>query len=211
MDTNIKHKYWKKRIFDLVLCSFSSFVLLPVVFIIAMGVFISMGHPVIFEQLRPGKDGKPFYLYKFRTMLELKDDKDNYLPDEKRLTTFGKFLRKWSLDELPELWNVLKGDMSIVGPRPLLTKYMPYFSENEKQRFIMKPGITGWAQINGRNKVSWVNRLSLDIWYVNNWSISLDIRIIARTIMDIMLHRDLIVLPKSYMPDLDEERKALKL
>jgi len=141
-------------------------------------------------------------------MLELKDDKGSYLPDEKRLTTFGRFLRKWSLDEVPELWNVLIGDMSYVGPRPLLTKYLPYFSENEKQRFRMKPGITWWAQINGRNKISWEERLSLDIWYVNNWFILLDIKIIARTMIDILLHKYLIVLLSSDMPDLDEERKV---
>ena len=108
--------------------------LLPVVFIIAMGVLISMGHPVIFKQLRPGKDGKPFYLYKFRTMLELKDDKGNYLPDEKRLTAFGRFLRRYSLDELPELWNVIKGDMSLVGPRPLLMEYIGYYTPEQARR-----------------------------------------------------------------------------
>ena len=186
MDTNIKHKYWKKRIFDLVLCSFSCFVILPVVVIIAMAAFISMGHPIIFKQLRPGKDGKPFYLYKFRTMLELKDDKGNYLPDEKRLTAFGRFLRRYSLDELPELWNVIKGDMSLVGPRPLLMEYIRYYTPEQARRHEIKPGITGWAQINGRNALSWEDKFKLDVWYVDNWSLSLDIKIIVLTIIKVV-------------------------
>ena len=186
MDTNIKHKYWKKRIFDLVLCSFSCFVILPVVVIIAMAAFISMGHPIIFKQLRPGKDGKPFYLYKFRTMLELKDDKGNYLPDEKRLTAFGRFLRRYSLDELPELWNVIKGDMSLVGPRPLLMEYIRYYTPEQARRHEVKPGITGWAQINGRNAISWEDKFQLDVWYVENWSLSLDIKIIVLTIIKVV-------------------------
>jgi len=181
VDTNIKHKYWKKRIFDLVLCSFSCFVILPVVVIIAMAAFISMGHPIIFKQLRPGKDGKPFYLYKFRTMLELKDDKGDYLPDEKRLTAFGRFLRRYSLDELPELWNVIKGDMSLVGPRPLLMEYIGYYTPEQARRHEVKPGITGWAQINGRNSISWEEKFKLDVWYVDNWNIGLDIIIIFLT------------------------------
>jgi len=186
VDTNIKHKYWKKRIFDLVLCSFSCFVILPVVVIIAMAAFISMGHPIIFKQLRPGKDGKPFYLYKFRTMLELKDDKGNYLPDEKRLTAFGRFLRRYSLDELPELWNVIKGDMSLVGPRPLLMEYIRYYTPEQARRHEIKPGITGWAQINGRNALSWEDKFKLDVWYVDNWSLSLDIKIIVLTIIKVV-------------------------
>ena len=186
MDTNIKHKYWKKRIFDLVLCSFSCFVILPVVVIIAMAAFISMGHPIIFKQLRPGKDGKPFYLYKFRTMLELKDDKGDYLPDEKRLTAFGRFLRRYSLDELPELWNVIKGDMSLVGPRPLLMEYIRYYTPEQARRHEVKPGITGWAQINGRNAISWEDKFQLDVWYVENWSLSLDIKIIVLTIIKVI-------------------------
>jgi len=186
VDTNIKHKYWKKRIFDLVLCSFSCFVILPVVVIIAMAAFISMGHPIIFKQLRPGKDGKPFYLYKFRTMLELKDDKGNYLPDEKRLTAFGRFLRRYSLDELPELWNVIKGDMSLVGPRPLLMEYIRYYTPEQARRHEVKPGITGWAQINGRNAISWEDKFKLDVWYVDNWSLSLDIKIIVLTIIKVV-------------------------
>jgi len=186
VDTNIKHKYWKKRIFDLVLCSFSCFVILPVVVIIAMAAFISMGHPIIFKQLRPGKDGKPFYLYKFRTMLELKDDKGDYLPDEKRLTAFGRFLRRYSLDELPELWNVIKGDMSLVGPRPLLMEYIRYYTPEQARRHEVKPGITGWAQINGRNAISWEDKFQLDVWYVENWSLSLDIKIIVLTIIKVI-------------------------
>ncbi len=186
MDTNIKHKYWKKRIFDLVPCFFSFFMLFPVAFIIAMGVFISMGYPIIFKQLRPGKDGKPFYLYKFRTMLELKDDKGNYLPDEKRLTAFGRFLRRYSLDELPELWNVIKGDMSLVGPRPLLMEYIDYYTPEQARRHEVKPGITGWAQVNGRNAISWEDKFKLDVWYVDNWSLRLDLEILFLTILKVL-------------------------
>jgi len=151
-----------------------------------MAAFISMGHPIIFKQLRPGKDGKPFYLYKFRTMLELKDDKGNYLPDEKRLTAFGRFLRRYSLDELPELWNVIKGDMSLVGPRPLLMEYIRYYTPEQARRHEIKPGITGWAQINGRNALSWEDKFKLDVWYVDNWSLSLDIKIIVLTIIKVV-------------------------
>ena len=186
MDTNIKHKYWKKRIFDLVLCSFSCFVILPVVVIIAMAAFISMGHPIIFKQLRPGKDGKPFYMYKFRTMLELKDDEGNYLPDEKRLTTFGRLLRRYSLDELPELWNVIKNDMSLVGPRPLLMEYIDYYTPEQARRHEVKPGITGLAQISGRNAISWEDKFNLDVWYVDNWSLRLDLEIIFLTILKVL-------------------------
>jgi len=186
VDTNIKHKYWKKRIFDLVLCSFSCFVILPVVVIIAMAAFISMGHPIIFKQLRPGKDGKPFYMYKFRTMLELKDDEGNYLPDEKRLTTFGRLLRRYSLDELPELWNVIKNDMSLVGPRPLLMEYIDYYTPEQARRHEVKPGITGLAQISGRNAISWEDKFNLDVWYVDNWSLRLDLEIIFLTILKVL-------------------------
>jgi len=170
-----------KRTFDICFALMVTIVLLPVMVFIATGVLISIGHPVIFRQLRPGKNCKPFFLYKFRTMLELKDDKGNYLPDEKRLTTFGRLLRKYSLDELPELWNVIKGDMSLVGPRPLLMEYIRYYTPEQARRHEVKPGITGWAQINGRNSISWEEKFKLDVWYVDNWNIGLDIIIIFLT------------------------------
>ncbi len=156
-------------------------VLAPLMLLIITALYVSSGAPVIFRQLRPGKNGKPFYLYKFRTMLELKDDKGNYLPDEKRLTAFGRFLRRYSLDELPELWNVIKGDMSLVGPRPLLMEYIGYYTPEQARRHEVKPGITGWAQINGRNSISWEEKFKLDVWYVDNWNIGLDIIIIFLT------------------------------
>jgi len=161
-------------------------VLAPLMSLIIIAVYVSMGGPVIFRQLRPGKNGKSFYLYKFRTMLDLKDDKGNYLLDEKRLTTFGKFLRKYSLDELPELWNVLKGDMSLVGPRPLLIEYLNYYTPEQARRHRVKPGITGWAQVNGRNTISWEEKFKLDVWYVDNWSFGLDLKIIFLTILKVI-------------------------
>jgi len=175
-----------KRIFDICFAPMVTIVLLPVMVFIATGVLISMGHPVIFRQLRPGKNCKPFFLYKFRTMLELKDDKGNYLPDEKRLTAFGRFLRRYSLDELPELWNVIKGDMSLVGPRPLLMEYIRYYTPEQARRHEIKPGITGWAQVNGRNALSWEDKFKLDVWYVDNWSLRLDLEIIFLTILKVL-------------------------
>jgi len=161
-------------------------VFMSFMFLIGLAVFIDMGSPIIFSQLRLGKDGKPFYLYKFRTMLELKDDKGNYLPDEKRLTVFGRFLRRYSLDELPELWNVIKGEMSLVGPRPLLMEYIRYYTPEQARRHEIKPGITGWAQINGRNAISWEDKFKLDVWYVDNWSLRLDLEIIFLTILKVL-------------------------
>jgi len=152
-------------------------ILSPVMLVVAVVVYVSMGPPVLFKQERAGLNGRPFMLYKFRTMLDLRDEHGNLLPDEKRLTRVGRFLRNWSLDELPEFWNVLKGDMSLVGPRPLLMEYLPFYTEREKLRHSVKPGITGWAQINGRNLLSWNERLEMDVWYVENWSILLDIKI----------------------------------
>lgn len=154
--------------------------------IIAFLVLIKLGSPVLFRQIRPGLHGKPFVLYKFRTMTDARDEDGNLLPDELRLTPFGKFLRSTSLDELPELFNVLKGDMSLVGPRPLLMQYLDRYTPEQARRHEVKPGITGWAQINGRNALSWEEKFELDVWYVDNWSIWLDLKILLLTVLKVI-------------------------
>ena len=176
-----------KRLFDLVV----ALLLLPSIFLmclmIALFVKIKLGSPVIFTQLRPGLNGKIFNMVKFRTMTNKCDLDGNLLPDSIRLTKFGKFLRSTSLDELPGLWNVLKGDMSLVGPRPLLVEYLPLYSEKQSRRHEVKPGITGWAQVNGRNTISWDKKFDLDVWYVDNQSIWLDIKILWMTIKKVIV------------------------
>ena len=154
--------------------------------IVAFLVRIKLGSPVIFRQIRPGLHGKPFVLYKFRTMTDARDEDGNLLPDELRLTPFGKFLRSTSLDELPELFNVLKGDMSLVGPRPLLMQYLERYTPEQARRHEVKPGITGWAQINGRNALSWEEKFEMDVWYVDNWSIWLDLKILLLTLIKVL-------------------------
>ena len=146
---------------------------------------MDMGRPIIFTQQRPGLSGKPFTIYKFRTMNDERDAQGNLLPDEQRLTRFGKFLRKTSLDELPELFNVLKGDMSLVGPRPLLMEYLPLYSAEQARRHEVKPGITGWAQINGRNTLAWEDKFNLDVWYVDHLSFWLDVKILFITLLKV--------------------------
>jgi len=180
----------------------------PLLLFISFLIMITMGRPIFFKQIRPGLHAKPFVLYKFRTMLDLKNEDGNLLPDEKRLTTVGKFLRKTSLDELPELWNVIKGQMSLVGPRPLLIRYLPYFTEKERKRFQVKPGITGLAQLSGRNQLSWNKRLELDCWYVENWSLLLDLKLLLLTFLKVVRCEGVADAPRSLMMDLDEERKA---
>lgn len=196
-----------KRLFDLVAASLGLIVLLPVLAVLAVLVRIFLGSPVIFRQQRPGLHAVPFTLYKFRTMNDRRDASGKLLPDAQRLTAFGRFLRSTSLDELPELCNVLRGEMSLVGPRPLLVRYTPYFTEEEMRRFSVPPGITGWAQINGRNHASWDQRLSDDIWYVDHWSLWLDIRILALTVAKVVKRDGVVPDTSSVMRDLDEERK----
>jgi sugar transferase EpsL len=175
-----------KRLFDLLSSIFALFLLSPLLLISLVLVRLLIGVPVLFTQVRPGRDGKPFKLYKFRTMTNECDINGNLLPDAKRLTWFGRFLRSTSLDELPELWNVLKGDMSVVGPRPLLMQYLNRYTPEQARRHEMKPGITGWAQVNGRNAITWEEKFKLDVWYVDNWSLWLDIKIIWITIWKIL-------------------------
>jgi sugar transferase EpsL len=170
-----------KRVFDLMLALSVLLLLCLVVLAVALLVRLKLGTPVIFKQLRPGLRGKPFYLYKFRTMTDATDNAGNLLPDAMRLTDFGKFLRKYSLDELLQLINVIKGEISLVGPRPLLMDYLPLYSEEQAKRHHVKPGITGWAQVNGRNHLSWEEKFKLDVWYVENRSFWLDLKILVLT------------------------------
>lgn len=176
-----------KRLFDLVIASFALLLLFPVLLLVAWLVHRRLGSPVLFRQVRPGRHGKPFEMVKFRTMRDAVDTEGNALPDAERLTPFGRFLRSTSLDELPELWNVIKGDMSLVGPRPLLMEYLPLYSKEQARRHEVRPGITGWAQVNGRNAVSWPEKFALDIWYVDNRSLLLDIRILLLTIKKVFV------------------------
>ena len=171
-----------KRTMDVLFSSIGLLLLFPLFLVIALSIWFNMGTPIFFRQMRPGKDGKPFQLLKFRTMKQDADESGNSLPDEFRTTEFGKALRSTSLDELPELWNVLKGEMSLVGPRPLLVEYLPLYSETQARRHELKPGITGWAQVNGRNAISWEEKFKLDTWYVDNQSLWLDLKILLLTI-----------------------------
>ena len=175
-----------KRLFDF-LCSLLLLVfLLPFILFIALKVNNKLGSPIFFLQERPGFKGEPFMMVKFRTMLDNIDSDGNQLPDSERLTSFGSFLRSTSLDELPELWNVLKGEMSLVGPRPLLMEYLPLYSFEQSRRHDVRPGITGWAQVNGRNAISWEEKFTLDVWYVQNQSIWMDIKILWMTVKKVI-------------------------
>ena len=175
-----------KRLLDIVLSGGALLVLWPVLLITAILVRTKLGSPVIFCQERPGKDEKIFKLYKFRSMTDQRDENGNLLSDEVRLTKFGKLLRSTSLDELPELWNILKGDMSIVGPRPLLVKYLPLYNEEQKHRHDVRPGLTGWAQANGRNALSWEEKFKLDVWYVEHISFATDVKTIWLTVKNVL-------------------------
>ncbi|NTW99248.1 MAG: sugar transferase [Geobacteraceae bacterium] len=178
-----------KRLFDLLLTIPGTLVILPFLLVLALLVRLFHGSPLFFMQVRPGRHGKPFTMYKFRTMTDARDAAGNLLPDSERLTPLGRFLRATSLDEFPELINVLKGDMSLVGPRPLLMEYLPRYSPEQYRRHEVKPGMTGWAQINGRNAISWDEKFMLDVWYVDNWSLWLDIRILAITMLNVVLRK----------------------
>lgn len=180
-----------KRLFDFVISSCLIIGLLPLIIAIMAAVRIKLGSPIFFKQMRSGFQGNPFYIYKFRTMTNDKDQYERLYSDELRLTNFGKFLRRYSLDELPQLFNVLKGDMSFVGPRPLLVDYMSLYNEEQLRRFEVKPGITGWAQIKGRNTISWEEKFNLDVWYVDNRSLFLDIKIFFLTIARVFRPKDI--------------------
>ena len=180
------YRRYFKRPLDFVLSLTAIIILSPILLFIAFLVRIKLGSPVVFKQQRPGLNEKIFTLYKFRTMTDEKNEKGELLPDEVRLTDFGKFLRAMSLDELPELFNILKGDMSIVGPRPLLIEYLPLYNEHQRRRHEVRPGLTGWAQVNGRNAISWEEKFNYDVEYVDNLSFLLDLKIIILTIMKVL-------------------------
>jgi lipopolysaccharide/colanic/teichoic acid biosynthesis glycosyltransferase len=176
-----------KRLFDFVVSASLLLVLSPLLLVLYALIWLKLGNPVIFRQTRPGLHGKPFTMVKFRTMTERRNERGELLPDRERLTKFGRFLRASSLDELPELWNVLRGEMSLVGPRPLLMEYLPLYSSEQARRHEMRPGITGWAQVNGRNAISWDDKFRLDVWYVDHQSLWLDIRILLMTARKVMM------------------------
>ena len=174
-----------KRLFDIIATSATILILSPVIITAALIVRLKMGVPVFFKQKRPGLHGKPFIIYKFRTMTDKKDHDGKVLPDEMRLTPLGKFLRRFSIDELPQLFNVIRGDLSLVGPRPLLMEYLALYTPESARRHDVKPGITGWAQVNGRNALSWDERFKLDVWYVDNRSFMLDLKILWLTLIKV--------------------------
>lgn len=176
-----------KRVFDGVAASAALILFSPILFVVAILVRQKLGSPILFTQVRPGLGGQPFKMVKFRTMLDAHDAHGNPLPDEQRLTQFGSFLRSTSLDELPGLWNVIKGDMSLVGPRPLLMEYLPLYTPEQAKRHNVRPGVTGWAQINGRNAISWEEKFKLDTWYVDHQSFLLDLKIILLTIKKVLI------------------------
>ncbi|TMM46381.1 sugar transferase [Colwellia ponticola] len=176
-----------KRLFDFIVALSALLALLPVILIVSILVRIKLGSPILFTQARPGLHCKVFYMMKFRTMLDATDKQGNQLPDDKRMTPFGSFLRSISLDELPGLFNVLKGDMSLVGPRPLLVQYLPLYSKEQARRHNVRPGITGWAQVNGRNAISWEKKFTYDVWYVDNQSFWLDFKILLLTVKKVFV------------------------
>lgn len=180
-----------KRLLDIVIASIALVLLSPLYFYVAYKVKKNLGSPVLFRQVRPGLHGKPFEMIKFRTMKDALDEQGNPLPDSERLTPFGKMLRSTSLDEMPELWNVIKGDMSVVGPRPLLMEYLPLYNAEQAKRHDVRPGMTGYAQVNGRNAISWEEKFKLDTWYVENQSTLLDFKIMFKTVHKVLAKDDI--------------------
>lgn len=189
-----------KRTFDFLAAFFGLLALSPLLLLLALLIRRKLGSPVLFSQVRSGQDGKPFRMVKFRSMTDARDAAGNLLPDAERLPPFGRFLRASSLDELPELWNVLKGDMSLVGPRPLLMDYLPLYSPEQYRRHAVRPGITGWAQVNGRNAISWEQKFAYDVWYVDNRSLWLDIRILLLTLKKVFIRDGISAEGEATMP-----------
>ena len=197
-----------KRLFDVVVSLTALVLLSPLLLLLAVWIRITMGSPVLFRQTRPGLHGKPFTMYKFRTMTDERDAEGNLLPDEQRLTRLGRFLRSTSLDELPELINVLKGEMSLVGPRPLLMKYLDRYTPEQFRRHEVKPGITGWAQVNGRNAISWEEKFKLDVWYVDNWNLWLDLKILLMTLVKVFRREGISHGSEATMPEFRGQHDA---
>ena len=190
-----------KRVFDILGSAFLLFLLSPLLLLISLLILIQLGRPVLYRQKRPGRWENPFFIYKFRTMLDLKDQDGKPLPDEQRLSRFGRFLRSTSLDELPELWNVLLGQMSLVGPRPLLMQYLNRYTREQKRRHEVKPGITGWAQIHGRNTLTWEDRFRMDVWYVDHRTFLLDLKILLITVWKILIREGISAEGYATMPE----------
>ncbi|PNZ70015.1 sugar transferase [Staphylococcus croceilyticus] len=180
-----------KRLFDIAVSATGLIISAPITLTAAAVIAKKLGKPVLFKQTRPGQYGEPFKIYKFRTMSDERDENGELLPDEQRMTPVGTFIRKSSIDELPQLINVLKGDISLVGPRPLLMEYLPLYNEEQKKRHNVKPGITGWAQVNGRNAITWDEKFKLDVWYAENQSFKLDMYIIYKTVINILQRKDI--------------------
>ncbi|HUM44684.1 MAG TPA: sugar transferase [Fervidobacterium sp.] len=202
IETRIKEfRCWIKRAFDVAVSALLLAILCPLIFIISIAVLVDTGRPVFFVQTRPGYKGKPFRMYKFRTMKDLKDENGNLLPDELRITRLGEFLRSTSLDELPELFNVLKGDMSLVGPRPLLMEYLPLYTPEQMRRHDVKPGMTGLAQVKGRNLLTWEEKFELDVYYVDHWSLILDFCIFLLTVWKVLIREGISQEGHATMPD----------
>ena len=195
-----------KRLFDIVVALMALLLLSPVLLVVALLVRLKLGSPVLFRQARPGLNEQSFNMLKFRTMTDERDEHGKLLPDSVRLTPFGSFLRKTSLDELPELLNILRGNMSLVGPRPLLHEYLPYYTERERKRHNVRPGLTGLAQVSGRNNLGWDARLAMDVEYVENQSFWLDIKILLKTVAQVLSRKDVVVVPSSKFGKLSEER-----
>ncbi|ELB7529266.1 TPA: sugar transferase [Vibrio vulnificus] len=189
-----------KRIFDVLVSFFALLILSPIIGVVAWKIRNNLGSPVLFCQTRPGLNGKPFKMVKFRTMKDAVDAQGNQLPDSERMTPFGDKLRNSSLDELPELWNVLKGEMSLVGPRPLLMQYLPLYNLEQARRHEVRPGVTGWAQINGRNAISWEEKFKLDVWYVDNRSFWLDFKILLLTVKKVLIKEGISAQGEATMP-----------
>jgi sugar transferase EpsL len=199
-----------KRFIDVLVSGIALLLTSPLMFVVAVAIKAIMGRPVLFKQMRPGYQGKPFALLKFRTMNERRDEQGRLLPDAKRLTPLGSLLRRLSLDELPQLWNVFRGDMSLVGPRPLLIQYMDRYSCDQARRHDVKPGLTGWAQVNGRNSLTWSEKLTLDVWYVDNQTLGLDARILFRTVWQVVKQQGISQQGHASMPEfLGSERDEL--
>jgi lipopolysaccharide/colanic/teichoic acid biosynthesis glycosyltransferase len=199
-----RQKGWQlsvKKVLDRTAAAAGLSVLWPLIGASAVGVLLSSGRPVLFKQIRPGHLGKPFTVLKFRTMRAAFDADGKLLPDGERLTSFGRFLRRTSLDELPQLWNVLRGEVSLVGPRPLLMSYLSRYSAEQARRHNVLPGITGWAQVNGRNAIDWPRKLALDVWYVDNWSLALDAKILALTVARVLKREGITREGHATMPD----------
>lgn len=197
-----------KRLIDVIISGLSLIILSPVLLVLCILVRVKLGSPVLFTQERPGKDEKIFKLYKFRSMTDARDEKGELLPDEVRLTKFGKLLRSTSLDELPELFNILKGDMSLIGPRPLLVRYLPYYTEEERHRHDVRPGLTGLAQVNGRNALGWEDRFSYDLQYVNNLSLGMDIKVLGMTVGKVLKRSGTLSGAEQTVADFDVYRKS---